>query len=91
MNKEQVYNEKIAPLIKQVFEICEQHDIGMLAVFSIPTNENPTLACTTFIAGQNDKRGLGDVKEFRFVRPDGKPAILRADDADGKSIITAFV
>lgn len=31
MNKEQVYDEKIAPLMTQIIAICQEHKIAMLA------------------------------------------------------------
>lgn len=47
MNKETIYDEQIAPLMDQIIAICKDNQIAMLASFSIPTDERPTLAVTT--------------------------------------------
>ena len=55
MNKEQVYDEQIAPLMTQIIEICEKNNIGMLADFEIPNDEDPDLCCTSWLPGENDQ------------------------------------
>ena len=47
MNKEQIYDEQISPLMAQVIEICKAHKIGVLASFAIPIPEDFGLRCTT--------------------------------------------
>jgi len=47
MNKEQVYDREIAPLLDRIFGICKQHDIPMLVVFGLPTEEEPDLHCAS--------------------------------------------
>jgi hypothetical protein len=49
MNKEQIYDEKINPLLAQIIEICKTHGIAMLASFSIPTPEQADLLCTSLL------------------------------------------
>lgn len=49
MNKEQVYDAQIAPLMAQIMATCREHGIAMLASFSIPTPENPDLMCTSML------------------------------------------
>ncbi|WP_189659464.1 hypothetical protein, partial [Pseudomonas amygdali] len=56
MNKEQVYDEQISPLIRQIVDIARQNGIAMVASFSIPHNgEGPNgedcsrLTCTTHL------------------------------------------
>jgi uncharacterized protein YjgD (DUF1641 family) len=34
-DKEQIYEEKIKPLIDQIFDLSEKHDIPFLAVFEV--------------------------------------------------------
>lgn len=55
MNKEQVYDEQIAPLMTQIIEICEKNNIGMLADFEIPNDEDSDLCCTSGLPGENDQ------------------------------------
>lgn len=47
MNKEEVYDTQISPLMKQIIAICQQNKIAMLASYFIPTDDDPTLACST--------------------------------------------
>ena len=47
MNKEYVYDNEIAPLMSAIIAICQKNKIAMLASFFIPTDDDPTLECTT--------------------------------------------
>lgn len=56
MNKEQVYDDQISPLIKQIVDIARQNGIAMVASFSIPHDGEGTngedcsnLTCTTHL------------------------------------------
>jgi len=44
-NKENIYDEQIAPLMKQIIEICKKEEIPMIADFQY----SDTNFCTTFI------------------------------------------
>ena len=35
MTKEEIYENHIRPLTNQIYDICERHDIAMLAVFAL--------------------------------------------------------
>ncbi|KPY88961.1 MULTISPECIES: hypothetical protein [Pseudomonas syringae group] len=61
MNKEQVYDDQISPLIKQIVDIARQNGIAMVASFSIahdgegPNGEDcSTLTCTTHLPDGDD-------------------------------------
>jgi hypothetical protein len=57
LNKEQVYDAEINPLMAQIIGICQAHGIAMLCTFSIPTPDDPDLACTSLLpdeSGEND-------------------------------------
>lgn len=49
MNKEQVYDTQINPLMEQIIDICQAHGIAMIASFAIPTPEDGDLACTSLL------------------------------------------
>jgi hypothetical protein len=53
MNKEQIYDEKIAPLMQQVLEICMANNIAMISDFEIPNDEDPHLCCTSNLPGDD--------------------------------------
>ena len=67
MNKEQVYDEKIHSLMDQIISICKEHGIAMIASFSIPTDENDQLCCTTCTEDENGKNGSGHLAALRAV------------------------
>ena len=54
MNKEQIYDEKVSPLMTEIIKICKENDITMLASFSIPTEEHEDLGCTTALLDNPD-------------------------------------
>ena len=77
MNKEQVYDEKIAPLMAQIIGICHEHNIGMVADFEIPNDEDQDLCCTSGTpgdGGQISRRHslarsmlMGEARAFAFT------------------------
>ena len=48
---EQVYDEQISPLMKQIIEICKEHDLPVVASFAYAYNadEGDKKLCTTNI------------------------------------------
>lgn len=56
MNKEQVYDERIEPLMAQITGICKEAGISMLCTFDIPTEEDPHLCCTSALPDGEDSR-----------------------------------
>jgi hypothetical protein len=55
MNKEQVYDTAIAPLMTQIIETCQKHGIAMVASFAIPTPDDEGLACTSVLPDQDGR------------------------------------
>lgn len=47
MNKEQVYDSEISPLMAKILEICKREKIAMVAQFSTPNDDDPDLLCTS--------------------------------------------
>ena len=62
MNKEQVYDERISPLITRILDICKEHGIAMLTTFSLPTDEKPGLQCSSMCP---DEKGLNPDCQLR--------------------------
>lgn len=52
-NKEQIYDEQINPLMAQIISLCKLHKIAMLCSFSIPTEYEPSLMCTTALLAKS--------------------------------------
>lgn len=53
LNKEQIYDQQIAPLVEQIINICKEHGIAMLADFVLPTPDEPDLRCTTMLEDES--------------------------------------
>ncbi len=43
MDKEQIYDTQISPLMRQILAIAKEHDINFLASFFIPTASAPMM------------------------------------------------
>ena len=91
MNKEQAYDEQIAPLMTQIIEVATRHGIAMFASFMIPNDEDPELCCTTHLPD-----GDGNFRpEYRRAYDDihGRPAPmhLRTEHGDGSVTMTAII
>lgn len=55
MNKEQLYDTHISPLVSQIIAKCMEHGIACLLDFEIPVPHDANLRCTTAIpAGDNN-------------------------------------
>lgn len=55
MNKEQVYDAQINPLMAEIINICQRHGIAMFCTFAIPTEADPNLQCTTIMPDGDGK------------------------------------
>ena len=47
MNKEEIYDSQISPLMTKIIQICKDHKIAMIMSFALPTDEEPGLSCST--------------------------------------------
>lgn len=93
-NKEQVYDEQINPLMAQIIAICQTHKIAFVASFSIPTDEDPELACSSAMLGEEfgpPKRFVEAWNVIREGRRSASPLMLRTQHADGSTTLTAIV
>jgi hypothetical protein len=73
-NKEQVYDEQIAPLMDSIIKLAQEHGIAMLATFAIPTEANPDLVCTTYMPDGAGKANPALYEALKCVRG-SSPAI----------------
>ena len=48
-DKEQIYDEKIYPLMKKIIDICKESDMQMLFSCYLKTDESGDLNCTTYL------------------------------------------
>lgn len=64
MNKEQIYDERIAPLMAQILDICKAHKIAMVASFAIPIAEYSGLRCTSALLEDDHVRGVTGSSDY---------------------------
>lgn len=107
MNKEQVYDNQISPLMQQIIAICQEHGIAMLADFAIghdgvgPEGQDCTdLRCSTLLTdgtGKNDPLQLQAInlilQAINLIRRRGRPAPMQitTTHSDGTKDLTVVV
>ena len=92
-NKEQIYDEHINPLMAQIIEVCRANKIAFVASFSIPTAEDPDLACSSAMLGAEFDPPANLVAAWREIRParGGRALMLRTEHGDGSTTLTAII
>ena len=75
----------------QIIETCKEHGIAMIASFSIPTDEDDGLCCTTCLPDENGDNAHGHKEAFRILRNEHQPLMLRAEHGDGSVTMTAII
>jgi hypothetical protein len=53
MSQEQIYDQKLRPLMDMVCDICSEHKIPMLCSFAIPSDTDPDLRVTSINYGKS--------------------------------------
>lgn len=91
MNKEQAYDEQIAPLMTQIIAICQEHGIAMIASFAIPTKDDDGLCCTTCLPDENGKTAYGHREALSALSNEYAPMMLRTHHGDESMTITAIL
>jgi len=100
MNKEEIYDSQISPLMQQVIAISKGHGIAMMASFSIghdgegPNGED----CSNFTCNTLLPDGAGEpypvfAQANALIRRNGRPAPLMftTDHGDGTKTMTAVI
>lgn len=66
--REQIYDEQIAPLVAQFIEICQKHDIPVLASFqlAVETEIEGPLVCTTALLPEWACENLHDAADIIY-------------------------
>jgi hypothetical protein len=92
INKEEVYDNEIHPLMAKILEICMTNKIAFIASFSIPTPEDPDLACSSALLGKEFGPTESLRTAWRAIRPSapGPLLVLRTENADGSATLTAI-
>ncbi len=88
MNKEQIYDEKIHPLMGKIIEICKEHKIAMISSFSIPNDEDPNLLCTSALCNKDFDPPKEFIQMYKIIYKDPRVALINVLDKDGKIVIS---
>lgn len=93
MTKEQIYDEKINPLMAQILTICKDHKIAMLADFSIPNEDDDGLKCTSAMLDKEHNPPENMLKALELLRPRRglRPLMMTTTHADGSKTLTAIL
>lgn len=93
MNKEEIYDEQISPLMRRIIEVCKEHGIAMMADFAIPTEEDEGLRCTTLLPDQTGENDPLHRDCNAHIRRGGRaaPMMLTTEHGDGSKTFTAII
>ena len=93
MNKEQIYDTQINPLMAQIIEICKTNGIAMLATFALPTPGDADLLCTSRVPDESGKLPCPLAEASAVIYGNGRPATLMVTTqrTDGSKTITAML
>jgi hypothetical protein len=92
MDKEQVYDEKISPLVKHIIAVCEAHGIAWIANFAIPTEEDDGLQVLTNQPDENGRVPTNHIAAVKVIRPSRpEPMMLTTEHTDGSVTLTAII
>lgn len=86
MNREEIYDNQISPLMTQIIRICKEHDIPMVASFQYNDDrpDGDAQLCTTVILNQQNEAAPALHQCARALRGGGHSVtMLTVRDADG--------
>lgn len=90
ITKEQVYDEEISPLMKQIIAICNKHNIANISTFSLDVDSG--LCCTT--CNIRDETEPPDkfkqIVDILYHKP-AKPLMVTIDHGDGSQTVNAIL
>jgi len=92
MSKEDIYDNEISPLMKQIIELCKKHGIAMIANFACPSDEDEDLQALTILPDQHGKHPANHKEALYCIRPSSRPPMmLTTTHADGGKTLTAIL
>lgn len=101
VNKEEIYDEQISPLMKNIISVCREHGIAMIASFNIahdgegPNGEDCSLlTCTSHLPdgeGTFDERFSKAAGVIQKSAPHHIGMNITTQHADGTRTLTAVI
>ena len=101
MNKEEIYDEQISPLMQKIIAITREHGIAMVASFDLahdgegPNGEDCSkLTCTTHLPDGDNKPNERFVQAVQFIQrglAHSSTLHMTMQHGDGSKTLTAII
>ena len=100
MNKEEIYDEQISPLMTKIIDVCKEHGIAMMASFDIahdgqgPNGEDcSSLICNTLLPDGDGNPNPLFSQANAHIQRGGRPApvMFTTSHSDGSKTMTAVI
>lgn len=91
MNKEQIYDADIAPLMARIIDVCKQNGIAMIFSAAIPTETDSGLCCTTCLPDGDGNNWPEHVAAVRLLRNERQALQMRSEHGDGSVTMAAIL
>lgn len=96
VNKEQIYDAQIFPLMAQILDICKEHKIAMVAAFHTPNDEDAELFCSSRVPGENGEypaylKDLSAIVSRNIRGESAHLVMIESTDNDGVKTMTAVI
>ena len=78
-NKEDIYDEQISPLVQQLIDICQAHEIPMIASFTYENSpERGPGRCTTLLNHFSERLDDANAKAVNIIKRGGQETFSMA-------------
>jgi len=92
MTKENVYDEQISPLVRQIIDICREHEIALLLSAQLEDEDERELFCTTILAGTDEVSCEKFVQALNVIRQPSRPVMhMTTTHGDGSQTLAAII
>lgn len=85
--REELYDEKISPLMVQIIALCKEHDIPMVATFQINDDrpDGDAFMCSTAILHEGTCDKIRQARDVIYQRA-APPLMLTVRDGEGNIV-----
>lgn len=78
-NKEEIYDNELSPLVRQIIDICNEHQIPMIASFTFENCQDRGAGrCTTFLNGFEERQDEAIKKAALVIKNGGHETLAIA-------------
>ncbi|MNF40655.1 hypothetical protein D3C76_1725420 [compost metagenome] len=92
MTKENVYDEQISPLVRQIIAICREHEIAPLLSAQLEDEDERELFCISILPGTDEMSCEKFVQALNIIRPTSQSFMqMTTTHPDGSQTLTAII